>query len=150
MLLHFGMVFVFLMTAIIFVIVALFLSKLVRPDNPSALKNQTYECGEEAVGSGWLNFNMRFYVIGLIFLVFDVEIAFIYPVAVVYKDWIAQNIGAVALLELMVFLGILAFGLVYVWVKGDLEWVRDFVRGGKEPMQAFEKPIAPAMKKDPS
>ncbi len=143
MLSDFGLVLFFFVLAVLFVWISLVAGKLVRPDRPSPEKNSAYECGEPPIGKGWLNYNMRFYGIALIFLIFDVEIAFVYPVATVFKEWIAGAAGEVALVELLVFIGILFLGLVYVWVKGDLEWVRTFVRGGQEPVMSFQKPMDP-------
>jgi len=87
-------------------------------------KLETYECGEAPVGPAWFNFNPRFYIIALIYIVFDVEIAFVYPVATVFKRWVDQGSGVFALIEIFLFVAILMLGLVYVWVKGDLEWIR--------------------------
>jgi len=92
---------------------------MLRPSRPNPAKNSTYECGEEAVGSAWVKFNIRFYVVALIFIIFDVEVVFLYPWATVFK-----SLGVFALVEVLVFAGILILGLVYAWVKGDLDWVR--------------------------
>src|SRR6185436_10714505 len=100
------------------------LGRLLRPANPEAATLSSYECGEPATGSAWINFNIRFYLIALVFLVFDVELAFMYPVVAVFKGWIADGRGLFALVELLLFIGILAVGLVYVWAKGDLDWVK--------------------------
>jgi NADH-quinone oxidoreductase subunit A len=100
------------------------LGLLLRPSNPSIGKLSTYECGEPPSGPAWINFNIRFYLIALVFVIFDVELAFIYPVVTVFRDWIARGQGVFALVEIAVFIGILAVGLVYVWVKGDLEWLK--------------------------
>jgi NADH-quinone oxidoreductase subunit A len=86
---------------------------------------ETYECGEESEGSAWLQFNIRFYVIALIFLIFDVEVVFLFPWAVVFKE-----MGLLALIEMGIFLLILVVGLAYVWVKADLNWVKRKVRYG--------------------
>jgi NADH-quinone oxidoreductase subunit A len=99
------------------------LGALLRPSNPHPGKLATYECGEPPSGPAWINFNIRFYLIALVFVIFDVELAFIYPVAAVFRDWVAKGNGLFALAELVVFVGILALGLVYVWVKGDLQWL---------------------------
>jgi len=104
------------------------LGRLLRPSNPSPAKLSTYECGEPPSGNAWINFNIRFYLIALVFVIFDVEIAFIYPVVAVFKDWVARGQGAFAFVEIVVFVGILAMGLVYVWVKGDLQWLRHGTR----------------------
>ena len=100
------------------------LASLLRPNNPERLKLTTYECGEPPTGSAWLNFNIRFYLVALIFVIFDVEMAFIYPVTAVFREWVLKGQGAFAFAEIFVFLGILFLGLVYVWVKGDLEWLK--------------------------
>ena len=100
------------------------LGLLLRPSNPQPAKLSTYECGEPPSGPAWINFNIRFYLIGLVFLIFEVEVAFIAPVAVVFRDWIARGQGLLALTEITAFIAILAVGLVYVWVKGDLEWLK--------------------------
>jgi NADH:ubiquinone oxidoreductase subunit 3 (subunit A) len=92
---------------------------LIRPKRFSEEKLTTYECGENPQGSAWIQFNIRFYVFALIFVVFDVETVFLLPWAVVYKD-----IGLLAFVEGLVFISILVVALVYVWRKGDLEWVR--------------------------
>lgn len=100
------------------------LGSLLRPSNPERAKLTTYECGETVEGSSWINFNIRFYVVALVFVIFDVEVAFIYPVVAVFKDWVDDGRGVFALAEIVVFVGVLACGLVYVWRKGDLEWVK--------------------------
>ena len=103
---------------------------LLRPSNPEARKLSTYECGEPPSGSAWINFNIRFYLIALVFVIFDVEVAFVYPVVVAFRDFVLSGRGLVALGELLVFVGILFLGLVYVWVKQDLEWLKRVVRPG--------------------
>ncbi len=109
----------FLTVFIIFVV-----TKFVRPNAPSKAKNSTYECAEVPASPAWFNFNPRFYIIALIFLIFDVEVAFTYPVAVVFRRWVEQGNGSVAFVELALFICILLVGLAYVWIKGDLEWIR--------------------------
>ncbi len=100
------------------------LSSLLRPDNPEPGKMTTYECGEPPTGGAWINFNIRFYLVALVFVIFDVEVAFIAPVTVVYRDWVERGVGLYAFGEIAIFLLILFVGLVYVWAKGDLEWVK--------------------------
>ena len=121
----FGTVLLAALVAIVFVCVPLILQWLVAPSNQTAEKLQTYECGEVVEGSAWLQFNVRFYVIALIFLIFDVEVVFLFPWAVVFKE-----MGMVALVEMGIFLSILIVGLAYVWVKSDLDWVKRKVRYG--------------------
>ncbi len=97
---------------------------LLRPRVPQKEKSLIYECGEIPVEPAWFNFNPRFYIVALIFLIFDVEVAFTYPVAVVFKRFVALGQGGLAFAELFAFIAILALGLAYVWRNGDLEWVR--------------------------
>ncbi len=121
---HFANVLVFLLLGFVLAALMLGLGRLVRPRNPEAAKLSSYECGEPATGSAWINFNIRFYLVALIFVVFDVELAFMYPVMAVFKGWVAEGRGLFALVEILLFVGILAVGLVYVWMKRDLEWVK--------------------------
>ncbi len=117
-------VLVFSILAIGFCAVHLAIGKLLRPHNPEAKKLTTYECGEPPTGGAWINFNIRFYLVALIFVIFEVEVAFIFPVAVAFRSWLLNGQGLFALTEILLFLGILIVGLVYVWVKGDLEWIK--------------------------
>lgn len=100
------------------------MQKLLAPNNPYQRKLTPYECGEPPTGKAWINFNVRFYLIALIFVVFEVEVAFLYPVAAVYLDWIRRGQRLYVLSEILIFLGILAVGLIYVWIKHDLEWLK--------------------------
>lgn len=121
---HFGNVLVFLLLGFALAAMMLGLGRLVRPSNPEAQKLTSYECGEPPTGSAWINFNIRFYLVALVFVIFDVELAFMYPVMAVFRTWVADGRGLFALAEIVLFIGILAVGLVYVWVKRDLEWVK--------------------------
>ncbi len=121
---QFANVLVFFLLAFVLCGLMLGLGILLRPANPSHAKLSTYECGEPPSGPAWINFNIRFYLIALVFVIFDVELAFVYPVVAVFRTWIDAGRGAFALTEIAVFVGILAVGLVYVWVKGDLEWLK--------------------------
>src|ERR1700752_5372616 len=98
---------------------------LVRPHTPNPAKLTTYECGEIQVQEALFNFNPRFYIVALVFLVFVVEVAFTYPVAVVFRRWVAGGAGGFAFVELGVFVAILALALAYVWRRGDLDWIRE-------------------------
>lgn len=119
MITEFGKVFIFILIAILFVIVAIAVSRLIRPSRPTFEKLTTYECGENPEGSPWIKFNIRFYVVALIFLIFDVEVVLLIPWALVYKEfgWAGFFIGSF-------FLLLLALGMAYEWRKGDLEWDR--------------------------
>jgi NADH-quinone oxidoreductase subunit A len=121
---QFANVLVFFALAFVLCGLMLGLGQLLRPSNPNLGKLSTYECGEPPSGPAWINFNIRFYLIALVFVIFDVELAFVYPVVAVLRKWIDDGRGAYALAEIGLFIGILAVGLVYVWVKGDLEWLK--------------------------
>jgi NADH-quinone oxidoreductase subunit A len=110
---------VFALALVGFVAVNLAFWWAIRPHRPSEEKLTTYECGEEPVGSAWIQFNIRFYVFALVFIVFDVEAAFLLPWAVAFRD-----LGMLAFLEGLVFILILVVALAYVWRKGDLAWIR--------------------------
>lgn len=105
-----------------------FINRLIAPHNPTKEKLISYECGEDPAGNAWLPFNSRFYVIALVFLLFDVEMVFVFPWATVFgnHEIIAADSrwGWFSLAEMFIFLGILILGLVYVWVKGDLDWIK--------------------------
>lgn len=124
MLFDFANVLVFLGLGFAFVGVNLLIGRLLRPSNPQARKLSTYECGEPASGGAWVNFNIRFYIVALIFIIFEVEIAFVFPVAAAFRRWIESGQGLFAFVEIVVFVGILFLGLIYAWAKGDLEWVK--------------------------
>ncbi len=121
---QFGVPLALTVIGIVFVAAMFGLQKLLAPSNPYARKLTPYECGEPPTGRAWINFNVRFYLIALIFVVFEVEVAFVYPVAAVYLDWVKSGRAMYALSEVLIFLTILFVGLIYVWVKHDLEWVK--------------------------
>lgn len=125
---EYGIALLYLLGGIAFVVGGLLLNRLLAPNRPNPEKLSTYECGEDPVGNARIQVNNRFYVAALIFLIFDVEIVFLFPWATVFADrgLIAQAPawGWLALIEAFVFVGILLLGLAYVWVKGDLDWIR--------------------------
>lgn len=104
--------------AILMVFGALLASRLLAPHHPNPIKNDIYECGEKTIGSAWVQFNVGYYLFGLIFLVFDVEAAFLFPWATVLRET-----GIAGLMEVILFVAILLVGLAYAWRKGVLEWV---------------------------
>lgn len=168
----------FLVVGVGFILVHLLIGKLIRPANPEAEKLTIYECGEPTIGSAWVQFDVRFYVVALLFVIFDVEVAFFFPWAVVFgtatelareipdaerarlvageqspllppypehaearaklRDALAggdataidknrraaRHLAGLALLDILVFFGVLLVGFVYLWRRGDLEWVR--------------------------
>jgi len=131
-------VLVFAGTGVGFLAVNLSVGRLVRPDRPNAEKETVYECGEPAVGSSWIQFDLRFYVVALLFVIFDVEMAFFFPWAVVFGGApraaheltdeagreAAQSFGWLAFADVLVFFGVLLVGFAYLWKRGDLDWVR--------------------------
>jgi len=122
---HYATVLIFVLVGFVFAGLALGVAKLIRPSNPSPAKMTTYECGELPIGSSWIRFNVRFYLIALFFIVFDVEVIFLYPWAVVFKHlYPVPGLGAIVFWEMIIFLSILTLGLAYVWAKGDLDWVK--------------------------
>ncbi len=119
MLLQYANVLVFMVLGALVVSAMLLMSRMLQPRDPNPVKSQPYECGELPFGNSWVQFNIRFYVIALIFIIFDVEMVMLYPWAVVFK-----KIGLLAFVEAFIFVFILLAGLAYLWVEGDLEWVR--------------------------
>jgi NADH-quinone oxidoreductase subunit A len=101
----------------ILVMVMLGVAAVLRPTNPSATKMLTYECGVDPVGSGWSQSYVRYYVFGLLFVIFDVEAVFIFPWAIVLED-----LGTFGLVEMLVFIWVLILGLIYAVRKGVLRW----------------------------
>ena len=114
---------VFILLGIAFLAVNLVVWSIIRPSRFSEEKLTTYECGENPTGSAWVQFNIRFYVFALIFIIFDVEAVFLLPWAVVFRR-LGQEQGLLPYAEGLVFIAILVVALAYVWRKGDLEWVR--------------------------
>ena len=105
----------------------LFVSKFLRPSYPYEAKLTTYECGELPQGNAYVMFNNRFYLVAICFLVFDVEIALLFPVLLLFRQSIDAGNGAPVFLLAFAFLFVLLVGLVYEWVKGDIDWVKDAV-----------------------
>lgn len=128
----------FLLLGAGFVFVNLLAGRLLRPRVPNATKAAPYECGEPTIGGSWVQFDLRFYIVALVFLVFDVEVALFYPWAVAYGQ--ASQLGQLwglqaaafrqgALMDLLIFFGVLLVGFAYLWRFGYLDWVRSV----KEP-----------------
>ncbi|MBI2372319.1 MAG: NADH-quinone oxidoreductase subunit A [Deltaproteobacteria bacterium] len=121
---EFAGVLVFIIVGILFLAISLLLARLFRPHHPTPAKLSTYECGEQPVGQAWIRFNNRFYLIALVFIIFDVEIMFLYPWGAAFRELVAKNLGLYAFIDMVVFIGILLVGLAYVWRKGDLAWIK--------------------------
>ena len=125
----FGEILLYIIAGILFILVTLLVSKLIRPDRPNPEKLSTYESGEETVSSAWNQFNVRFYVVALIFLLFEVEIVFLFPWSTIFANdkLIEQTNGTwgwFAMIEMLIFIVVLALGLAYAWVNGYLDWVK--------------------------
>jgi NADH-quinone oxidoreductase subunit A len=102
---------------------------LIRPKGRRTIKRDTaYECGEEPVGSAWVKFNIRFYVVAIVFIIFDVEVATVFPVATIFRESIQNGTVGYVFAELFLFIGLLLAGLLYCWVRGDLEWVKGMAK----------------------
>lgn len=120
----FAMVLAFVLAAVGFGVANLVIGSLIRPKFPSSDKDTIYECGERPIGGAWFNFNPRFYIVALVFVIFEVEIALTIPVALVFREWVHKHQGGVALVEILAFIAILFTGLIWVWARRDLEWVK--------------------------
>ncbi len=120
---HFAIVAIFTGVAALFVIANLLLSRLLRPKSGTdPAKLAIYECGEPTVGQAWIRFDIRFYTVALMFVVFDIEVALLFPWGAIYRDFVEQGLGALVFLEAAAFIVILMVGLAYVWARGDIEW----------------------------
>ncbi|OGP61467.1 MAG: hypothetical protein A2V65_06075 [Deltaproteobacteria bacterium RBG_13_49_15] len=137
MLFQFATALVFLLLALLFVFVALTAGSLLRSKVIDQEKSTIYECGERPIGDAWFNFNPRFYILALTFIVFDVEIALTIPVVVVFRQWIAAQRGAIAFVEIVIFILILTLALVYVWRNGDIRWLKKL--GHVSPLKEDER-----------
>lgn len=93
------------------------IGKILAPKRPNAVKNEAYECGVEMVGSAWQQFRAEYYIFALVFVIFDIELVFLFPWALAYNQ-----LGLFALFEMVVFIVLLVVALVYTWRKGALEW----------------------------
>ncbi|HYG02945.1 MAG TPA: NADH-quinone oxidoreductase subunit A [Chryseosolibacter sp.] len=126
---EFGEILLYMIAGILFVVFSFFISRLLRPNRPNPQKLAPYESGEEAVGSAWTQFNVRFYIIALIFILFEAEIIFLFPWSTVFADKALNKEtrgmwGWFALWEAIIFILIIALGLVYAWVHGHLDWIK--------------------------
>lgn len=118
MLNEFGFIGVLLVVSAVFASIALVAAWLIRPKRPNPIKADTYECGMETVGTSWVQFRVQYYIYALVFVVFDVEAVFLFPVAAAFNQ-----LKLYMVLEMVLFIIILAGALLYIWRKGVLEWV---------------------------
>src|SRR5437868_13108532 len=134
-----GYLVMFTVIGVGFVFIHLCIGKLIRPSKLDAEKATVYECGEPTIGSAWIQFDLRFYVVALLFVIFDVEMAFFFPWAVVFGQAMrtaddpavraatrqaAYGLAWVAFADILFFFGVLLVGFAYLWRRGDLDWVR--------------------------
>ncbi len=116
---------IFLIIAVGFVFISLILSRLLQRRRYTPEKFIPYECGENPIGSAWIQYNFRYYIYALLFLIFDVEVILLYPVSIVFK-----KLKWLAFFEIWLFILILFLPYIYMWRKGDLEWFIKRVRNG--------------------
>ncbi|MCZ7393129.1 MAG: NADH-quinone oxidoreductase subunit A [Candidatus Methanoperedens sp.] len=103
----------------VFVAISLFMSRMVRPSDKTKEKLSTYECAEVPIGDARIHFNIQYYLLVIVFLIFDVEVLFLYPWAVQFK-----KLGALGFFEMVIFIEVLVIGLAYAWRKEALEWTQ--------------------------
>jgi NADH-quinone oxidoreductase subunit A len=143
----------------LFVLVNLLAGWVARPKLSNAEKLAVYECGEPTIGSSWVQFDLRFYIVALVYLVFDVEVSLFYPWAVAYggaSEWAAQigqgvtaaSIRAAALVDMLVFFGILLVGFAYLWRFGYLDWVRSAATTSLKNLQRPASNLSKQMRRD--
>ena len=108
--------------AAVFGLASVTLSSLIGQKKPSLVKLMPYECGNEPIGSARERFSVKFYLIAMLFILFDIEAVFLYPWAVIFKSFIKAGLGSFIFIEMLVFIAILFVGYIYIWKKGALEW----------------------------
>lgn len=138
---EFGTILIFIVGAIAFATIGLTVAKIIRPSRPNYEKLSTYESGEDTVGSAWGQFNIKFYIVALIFLLFEVEIIYLFPWAIIFGD--AELVKGThwqwawfAIIEMFIFIFVLALGLTYAWIKGYLDWFKP-----SKPLSTFKSKI---------
>ncbi len=109
---------IFVVLSPIFPLLPVAVNRLLGPQRPNPIKQETYECGIETVGDTWVQFKVQYYIYALVFVVFDIEAVFLFPIASAYNQ-----LGLFAVLEVVLFVVLLATGLAYAWSRGVLEWV---------------------------
>src|SRR5262245_39146564 len=144
---------VFAAVGFVFVFANLIVASILRPRRKSEVGLETYECGEETIGDAWIQFDIRYYTVALVYVIFAVEIAFLFPWALVLGDAVADRgaaqgtgIGVFVLVEGLLFIVILFLGLAYVWAKGDLDWVLSYQATRYQPPEKRAKVSLPQAK----
>jgi len=115
----FGIILIFIILSIVFIFASLIIAKLIRPSRWTSEKMLSYECGEDPEGDAWVQYNFRYYIYAILFLIFDVEVVFLFPWAVVFK-----NLKWLAFIDITLFILILLIPYIYLFIKGDLEWFK--------------------------
>jgi NADH-quinone oxidoreductase subunit A len=138
-------VLLFLAGGLAFVTAALLVSRLIRPNRPNPEKLTPYESGEQPSGTAWVQVSTKFYVIALIFLLFEVEAVFLFPWATVFanEELINETNGEwgwFSFVEMFIFVGVLALGLAYAWAKGYLDWIKPV-----QEVHEFKSPVPDEM-----
>ena len=144
---------VFAAVGFLFVFANLVVASILRPKRKTDVGLETYECGEETIGEAWVQFDIRYYTVALVYVIFAVEIAFLFPWALVLGDAVAERgaaqgtgIGVFVLVEGLLFIVILFLGLAYVWAKGDLDWVLSYQGTRYQPPEKRAKINLPQVK----
>jgi NADH-quinone oxidoreductase subunit A len=144
----FGSILLFVIAGIVLLSLVFFASKKIRPNKPTPEKLTTYESGEEPVGQAIVQFNMRFFVIALVFVLFEVEILFLFPWATVFGNKQLQEHsqgawGTLGLIEMFIFIGLLGLGLAFAWAYGMLDWQKPIAQTpptqNKIPKEAYKR-----------
>ncbi len=120
---EFAPVLVFMLLGVVFVAGSLVFGWFVRSSKPNPAKNSIYECGEPTIGSAWIRYNSRFYNVALVYLLFDVEVVVLVPIALVLRELAISGTAMVAVIGLLAFLILLVVGLAYEWFWGNLDWI---------------------------
>ncbi len=119
----YGNIFVFFAVGFGVVFATMVVVKIIAPHRPNPEKLTSYECGEKPIGPGWINFNARFYLIAILFIIFDVELILVFPVIVNFRDYLLAGNGLLAFIEIFLFIVILFLGLIFAWEHKYLEWL---------------------------
>lgn len=145
---NFGVILIFIIGGILFLNAGLFIAKIVRPNKPNYEKLTAYESGEEAVGNTWNKFNVKYFSIALIFILFEVEALFLFPCAIVFdhptlNDFTQNQWALFALAEIGIFLFVLVLALAFAWRMGYIDWLKPEVEKqnfkGAVPKGLYEK-----------
>ncbi|MES2798194.1 MAG: NADH-quinone oxidoreductase subunit A [Bacteroidota bacterium] len=144
----FGYILLFIISGIVLLALVFAIAKFIRPNRPYPEKLSTYESGEEPTGNANVQFNIRYYIVALVFILFEVELVFLFPWATVFGNQqlfeLTDGLWAwVSVVEMFIFIGLLILGLAYAWVKGYLEWVKPEIKvpdyQSNIPKSAYEK-----------